>query len=139
MIRTGLASKGRLRARRRLRPISARRRAGHADWNAVYAEVDARSGGFCEVALWYRRQTDGHDYQSRCTKKAEDHHHTVKPRAANHASAKIIHICRNHHRMADNPFSAGRLIILALGAGAFHCRIVTAESKVEARAKGLIP
>lgn len=124
--------------RSRIRSISKKRRAGQAEWDEVYRLVDARSGGFCEVALWFRRQTDGYYYESRCTKKADDHHHTIKPRSSNHSPVTVIHICRNHHRMAENPFSAGRLLTLPLGTGRFHCRIVTAASKEEARRLGLI-
>jgi hypothetical protein len=94
-----------LRRRSRLRPLSPKRRAGLPDWNAVYAEVDARSDGRCELAI--------------CSRRASEHHHCRKPRASHHTAALVLHLCRDHHRMAEAPYRAGRLVTrpTALGIG----------------------
>ena len=81
----------------RLRPLSPKRRAALPDWKAVYAEVDARSRGLCELAAI-------------CQRRATEHHHCRKPRASHHASALVLHLCARCHRLADAPYAAGRLI-----------------------------
>lgn len=96
MKRSPLARRTPLRRSSRLRPLSPKRRAALPDWKAVYAEVDARSGGWCEISI--------------CTRRAVEHHHCRKPRASYHAAALILHLCREHHRMADAPYAAGRLL-----------------------------
>lgn len=84
----------------------------------VYAAVDARSEGRCEV-----------DLGARCPKPAQDHHHTRKPRRRFHDPDHVIAICRTHHDRCDFPYARGRLVIRGLGAGVFECAIVTAPDK----------
>lgn len=89
-----------------------------AAFQKVYAQVDQRSEGRCEVVL------DG----EQCKKAAVEHHHTIKPRASHHAPELVIHICRGHHDRCEWPYKRGRLVIVAHG-GAFFCGIVTAPDK----------
>ena len=105
--------------RSRLRPVSRKVQRGKKAFDAVYAQVDARSGGRCEACHIIA---------------ATEHHHTVKPRRSNHTAAKIIHLCRFCHRRVDEPYKNGRLLIDHNGNGTFRCRIVYGESKFAARA-----
>lgn len=89
--------------------MSKKRQAGRAAFAAVYAEVDRRSRGRCEVP-W-------------CRDRATDHHHTVKPRASHHRAELVIALCRPHHDQAERTYSAGRLVIVALGAGRFRADV----------------
>ena len=81
-----------------LRSLSPKRRAALPDWNAVYAEVDVRSGGWCELG------------RGICTRRATEHHHCRKPRASHHTAALVLHLCRIHHAMAEAPYRSGRLV-----------------------------
>lgn len=92
----------------------------------VYAEVDLRSGLRCEVQL------EG----VRCRLRQQDHHHTRKPRQSHHEAWLIIGICRIHHERCDWPYQRGKLVIQAVGAGVFECRILTAASKFTLRDGG---
>ena len=96
MRRSALRRRIPLRRGSRLRPLSAKRRTRWPDWTAVYAEVDARSGGWCELTI--------------CARRATEHHHCRKPRASQHRAVLILHLCREHHRMAEAPYRAGRLV-----------------------------
>lgn len=104
-----------LARRSSLRRASKKRQAGRATFAAVYAEVDRRSRGRCEVP-W-------------CRRSAVDHHHTVKPRASHHRAELVIALCRAHHEQAERAYAAGRLVIAALGAGRFRVDLVTAPDK----------
>ena len=99
--------------------MSKKRQAGRPAFAAVYAEVDLRSRGRCEVP-W-------------CRRRATDHHHTVKPRASHHTAILIVHLCRIHHEQAERPYLTGRLCIAALGAGRFRFVLVWAGDKWAAR------
>jgi len=113
----------------RLRSVSKKRRDGREVWDQVYHAVDLRSSGWCEVRL----------NEFRCGHRGTERHHCVKPRASNHDPDKVIKICAEHHRLVEAPYATGRLVIIPLGFGRFACRIVTAGSKMQARARGLIP
>ena len=92
----------RLRTYAPMRRQSAKVRSQEPDFRAVYAQVNKRSEGRCEVIL------DG----VRCPKRATDHHHLVKPRRAaeNHTPERIVHVCRAHHERCEWPFQRGRLV-----------------------------
>jgi hypothetical protein len=104
--------------------VSAKRRAGRPAWDAVYDAVDRRSGGWCEVVL----------RGLRCRRRAEDHHHTRKPRARYHRPELVIHLCRRHHDQAEAAYARGRLLIEPGGDGRLVCRVVVAADKFAARA-----
>jgi hypothetical protein len=93
---------------------------------AVYALVDARADGRCEVVL------NG----QRCRKAAVDRHHTVKPRRSHTTSDEVMAVCRTHHERCDYPFARGRLQTTPLGDGRFACAIVTAPDKFTYRQQG---
>lgn len=78
--------------------------AGEAEFRAVYAVVDARSGGRCEVNLLPEPGT-------RCRRRAADHHHLYKPRRSNHDPKLIVALCRGHHERCEWPYKRGRLVI----------------------------
>lgn len=92
----------------------------------VYALVDARADGRCEVVL------DG----ERCRKAGVDHHHTVKPRRAHTTPDEVIRICRAHHDKCEYPYARGRLQILPMVDGQFECRVITAPDKFTYRQQG---
>lgn len=124
--RAPIARSGRSPAR-----VSAKRRQSKlgTKHDPVYQAVDRRSGGRCEVSL---------GLLGRCARRAEEHHHTKKPRASrqNHIPARIIHVCQGHHRMAERPYCQGRLLIAPSGDGTFYCSVVIAPDKFAARAQG---
>src|SRR5262245_1292743 len=88
---------GRSVKRTRLRSVSLKVRRSRRTWEVVYGQVDARSGGWCEVGPWY----DGKfgTYGSEVPHKASEHHHLFKPRrsALSHQARNILHVCRKHH------------------------------------------
>ena len=92
----------------------------------VYAAVDQRSEGRCEV-----------DLGARCQKPMQDHHHTRKPRRQHHTVDEVIAICRTHHNRVDWPYARGRLVIHGLGGGVFEYAIVTAPDKFTYRRRAL--
>lgn len=96
MKRSSLVRRTPLKRTGRLRALSPKRRAALPDWNAVYAEVDARSGGWCELTI--------------CVRRATEHHHCRKPRSSNNRSTLVLSLCREHHRMAEAPYRSGRLV-----------------------------
>lgn len=85
-----------LRRRKPLARVSARKAANRPAWAAVYAEVDARSDGFCEVHARRHRATE--------------HHHLFKPRQRFHEARFILHVCRAGHREFERPYRAGRRV-----------------------------
>ena len=101
---------------------------GEAEYQSVYRQVDARSGGRCECNEW-----EGYPNQ-RCRKSGRHHHHTVKPRRSHHTADLIIHLCEGHHDRVEWPYKRGRLRIVALGGGLFECAIRFASDKFQARA-----
>jgi hypothetical protein len=115
----------RLKRGGRLRPVSPKRQAGRAAWAAVYRKVDRRSGGRCEVIL------DG----IRCHHRADDHHHTRKPRTRWNDPRWVIAICRSHHERCDVAYPKGRLRIFHLPDG-FLSMLIFASSKAAARMVG---
>lgn len=90
---------------------------GEAEFQAVYAVVDARSGGRCEVDLLLFAGEDLSFYSGtpkatfRCRRRATDHHHLYKPRRSNHEAALIVALCRHHHERCEWPYKRGRLVI----------------------------
>lgn len=99
--------------RSRLRSVSKKRRAGRAEWDAVYEAVDQRARGRCEVVL------DG----IRCHRRARDHHHCLKPRAVYNAPPFVIAICREEHEQVEAPYDRGRLVIVPVGDGTFDASV----------------
>lgn len=93
---------------------------------AVYAVVDARADGRCEITL------DG----ERCRKAGVDHHHTVKPRRSHHTADEVIRICRGHHDKCEYPYARGRLVVRPLGDGRFECAVVSSADKFTYRRDG---
>lgn len=120
MKRARLRRRTPLRRGKPLAPVSAKRRAGAGAWAKIYAEVDRRSGGRCEI----------------CDRKATDHHHCLKPRKTYHTASLVIHLCRPHHERVEAPYWTGRLVIAPLGAGRFRYEIVTAPDKFAVRRAG---
>ena len=113
-----------LRRTTRLRPVSARRRRQTAAYQRVVAHVFARARGRCEVVMGLR-----------CSRSALDPHHVMK-RSAGGALAdpsNIIAVCRHCHRMTDNEFRRGRLVITSLGNERFSCFILFARDKFAVR------
>jgi hypothetical protein len=108
--------------RGRLRRVSKKVRAGEAAFQAVYRQVDARSGGRCEVR----------EFNIRCLRPARDHHHLYKPRRSHHSPELIVHLCRPHHNACERSYSRGRLVIALVG-GQHMYQIVTAADKWAAR------
>ena len=99
MKRSGLRRRTPLKRTGRLRSLSPKRRAALADWRVVYAEVDARSGGVCEIRP--------------CGRRATEHHHCRKPRASHNFPWFVVHLCTSHHRMTEAAYQSrtGRLVI----------------------------
>lgn len=87
--------------------------AGEAAFKAVYALVDRRSEGRCEV--WEPAKvlnlTTGlpEVLHVRCKRRAVEHHHLFKPRRANHDESKVVHVCRDCHDRMEWPYKRGRL------------------------------
>ncbi len=113
-----------------MRRVSKKVKAGDSEFRAVYAVVDARSGGRCEVNLLQSPNT-------RCTKRATDHHHLYKPRRSNHEPLCIIHVCRDHHDRMEWPYKRGRLTCSFL-AGEHRFSLVFAKDKFEFIGKQLL-
>jgi hypothetical protein len=113
----------------RLARVSRKVRDGLDRFAAVYREVDARSGGRCEVEVIAPWGMAGVMKPGLCAAKAVDHHHTRKPRRSFHAAKWIIHLCRRHHDQCAASYRVGRLIPEPVGDGTFTCTVVTKESK----------
>ena len=129
----------RLKRSGRLRPVSAKTRRAKPGFEAVYREVDARSGGRCEVILVARGTISGH----RCCMRAKDHHHLFKPRAVHTTVGEVVGICRPHHERVDWPYAKGRLVFVGSIGGdpspypeRYFFAIRYAASKFEARQLG---
>ena len=101
--------------------VSPKRRAGVGAWAWVYAQVDLRSGGRCEI--------EGHEH------RATEHHHLFKPRALFHEARYILHVCRAGHREFERAFAKGRRVptVYDRALGRYWTRIVTAPDKFAAR------
>jgi len=114
-----------LRRHVRLARVSAKVRRERPEFDAVYRRVDQRSGGRCEVEFDIMRSTRRdrlfRRIYSRCTNRAVDHHHCVRPRRLNHVAAKIAHVCRRHHDDVSASFQNGRLYIEPNGDETFTC------------------
>lgn len=113
---------GRLRTYGYMHQRSKKLRAEEPEFQAVYAQVDARSEGRCEVVL------DG----ERCKRQATEHHHLMKPRRSNHAPWLIVHLCREHHDRTVWPFKRGRLVIHPVERPGSRYAIRFASDKYEA-------
>lgn len=124
----------RLRSYARMGKRSQKVTAAEPDFRRVYAAVDLRSDGRCEVVIvptplnW--------PVDSRCPRRATDHHHLVKPRRQNHAADKIVHVCRGCHDRMDWPYARGRFCFLAAKGGRFIFRVLFASSKFALRGQG---
>lgn len=125
--------RSRLRTYAPMAKRSEKAREAEPDFRAVYAEVDARSGGRCEVTT----QEPGSVSAFRCHLRAQEHHHLFKPRRAHHTAHEIIHICRGHHDRVEWPFTRGRLCYVGSATTgdivAFHFALRYAASKFDAR------
>lgn len=100
----------------------------------VYAEVDARSEGRCEVT-WISKAVS-----FRCIRRGAEHHHLFKPRRAHHTALEVVHVCRDCHDRTDWPFKRGRLCFLgrvAIGVREeFRFTLRYASDKFAARGDG---
>lgn len=83
----------------RLPRESARVKREKAAFAGVYAEVDRRSGGRCEVVVDL----------ARCPRAGVEHHHLAKPRRAHHTVGEVLLVCKPCHRQMDAPYEKGRL------------------------------
>lgn len=110
-----------LRRGKPLARVSPKRRAGARAWARVYAQVDARSEGRCEI--------EGHEH------RATEHHHLFKPRALFHEARYILHVCSAGHREFEQAFAKGRRVLTAYDPtlGRYWTRLVTAPDKFAAR------
>lgn len=119
--------------RKPLNRVSAKVRAERLEFSRVYAQVDGRSQGRCEVELTrevlFGPSLDGHPVLLRCPYRATEHHHVRKPRRVFHQPQWIIAICRHHHDMTTSAYATGRLLIEPRGEGVFTCAVVTKASK----------
>lgn len=102
-------------------------KAQETEYQAVYRQVDERSGGRCEFT-----QIPDYGNLLRCTRHARDHHHLYKPRRSNHDDALIVHLCRFHHERCEWPYKRGRLVVSIVG-GKHSFAIRFAADKFEAR------
>ena len=142
------------RGTKKMRPVSKRRTAMQLWVAAVYREVDARSGGRCEVTLDHAAIIAGAGEGGaafficprdsvwaastyRCLGEATDHAHLRKPRLsrANHTAALIFHACRRcHERQGEaQPYAKGRIVVTPHGDGTFTFRLVFADNKFALR------
>src|SRR5882724_8786026 len=88
---------GTLRRHKRLNAVSAKVKAGRPEYDALYATVDARSGGRCQVILPVSIATPDALISRRCPPRGAEHHHTRTPRRTWHHPTWVMHICRAHH------------------------------------------
>lgn len=118
-----------MKRRKRLNPVSRKLRAGKAKHDAVYAAVDARSGGRCEYR-WIGNDLY-HNFltELRCLRPAAEHHHTRKPRRSYHAPEWVVGLCRAHHDRCEGKYALGRLVVTPCGDGTFTFSLVYARSK----------
>lgn len=110
---------GTLRRHKRINAVSDKVKAGKPEYDKVYADVDRRSGGRCEVVLPFK--ASGHDLDGRCLARAVDHHHTRLPRRSFHTVRHVMHICRRHHNDVTAEFENGRLMTDPNGDETFTC------------------
>jgi hypothetical protein len=118
----------RLRTYAPIARVSAKTRHLAPEFRIVYELVDARSEGRCEVNIvgpWAP--------SARCTHRAADHHHVVKPRRSHHDPALIVAMCRIHHDRCEWPYQRGRLVVTPLGDGRFTFALRYAADKFSAR------
>ena len=98
-----------------------RRRVQHDPlWDKAKRTVLLRAKGWCEA----------------CRRRAvlDVHHVTKRSQGGEHdPDQNLIALCRTCHDRTDWAFSAGRLVIEPLGEGKFHCEVVFARDKWEAR------
>lgn len=106
-----------LRAYAPMRRQSKKVKKGEPSFRKVYALVDRRSEGRCEVNFYPAEPRLG------CRRQATDHHHVLKPRRSHHNENAIVHLCRAHHDRAEWPYHRGRLVIKILGSGKFSFAI----------------
>ena len=115
--------------RSRLRPISKKVQRNRKAFDAVYAAVDKRSGGRCELRIALMVDAEGRTLGQVCSQRATDHHHLLKPRRSHHVPELIVALCRTHHAEVDAPYAKGRLVISPSGDGRFLFRRVYAPDK----------
>lgn len=119
-------------------------KAERVQFQAVYAQVDARSEGRCEFVTIVAAESFVDPYgkplppdhrllHRRCTRRATDHHHCVKPRRVHHDPALIVHLCRAHHDRCEWPYQRGRLVVTPLGEGRFRFEVRYVSPKAVAR------
>jgi hypothetical protein len=134
----------RLRSYARLPRQSTKVKAGDADFRAVYADVDARSEGLCEVLTrdpeGFKRFLAMDRGEWRCARRAAEHHHLFKPRRSHHTAGQVIHACIPCHDQMEWPYKRGRLCYLGMLPSAqgprFLFAVRFASSKFAARGQG---
>lgn len=103
-----------MKPRRWMKRMSDKRRASQkfTKYDPVYAEVDRRAQGRCEIVV------DG----VRCVRRQVDRHHVLRDRSgAGHDPRYVAAVCRWCHDLAH----ARKLVIEPNGDGTFACRIGT--------------
>ena len=138
----------RLARGKRLRPVSAKTRRAKPGFDAVYREVDARSGGRCEVSVKTELRAAPWFLLPRCGEQATEHHHLFKPRRGScelcglshlgphHRTENILHVCERHHaEFEPRAYRDGRRVPTAFDAerGCYRTEVRYAASKFEAR------
>jgi hypothetical protein len=103
-----------LKRKKRLNPISKSKHRREARFipKAVRKEVEERSQWQCEFVS--EKQLGAVMLKLRCQNPANDLHHLLpKGRGGKNTVCNLMHLCREHHRIAhDNPKEAKRLGIL---------------------------
>ena len=105
--------------RRRLPNVPAARgrpAASRLEWQAIQSEVRSRAGWRCQA----------------CGRRGRlDVHHVVKRSrgGSDFDLDRLVALCRACHDQTDAPFSAGRLVITALGDGQFRFDVVHGPAK----------
>lgn len=102
--------RSRLRTYAPMKRRSLKVRKAEPDFRKVYAQVDRRSDGRCEVVVG----------GSRCTRRATEHHHLVRPRRQHHQPDLILHVCRAMHERMSYPYKRGRLVWMFPEGGGRH-------------------
>ena len=136
-----LTRSGALRATKRMRAVSRKRRsaAWKTAYDAEYAAVDARSGNLCELADHPRHP-------------GVDRNHLFKPRTGScercgvdhlgphHRRENILKVCRAGHREFERAFAKGRRVPTTFNAalGRYETAIIYAADKFVARATGAV-
>ena len=109
--------------RSRLRRISRKAQLDRIRLAVLRTAVLRREGGRCQARLL-----------GACAGPLDLHHVLSRGRGGKHEYDNLALLCRQHHGEVDWPYSRGKLVIEALGDGAFQLARVWAPDKWAARA-----